>query len=95
MPTLPGIPTLSESGAPGFDVSSWNGLYVPRGTASDRVDVMAANLANALGDEALQVKFKSLGAVVRSTPARELNARMHSEIKKWSEVIEAAGIEKQ
>lgn len=94
-PVLPQTRALGESGAPGFDVSSWNGLYVPKGTPADRIDFLRAQLATALADEPLRTRFKSLGAVARASSAEELDARMKSEIAKWSKVIAAAGIEKQ
>ncbi len=91
----PDTPTLQELGVSGFDVSSWNGLYAPNGTPQDRIDRLGAAIDAALGDEGLRAKYLALGAVPKSTPPQELNARMRSDIDKWSKVIADSGIEKR
>ncbi len=91
-PALKGIPTSTEAGFPGFQVSVWHGLYAPKGTPKSVVYRLALALQNALEDPALQKRFDDLGATAasreRATPDA-LNALLKSEIAKWAPIIKA------
>jgi tripartite-type tricarboxylate transporter receptor subunit TctC len=88
----PELPTIAESGFPGFDVSSWYGLLVPARTPTPIVNrlreaaikaVTLPDVTEALGRQGLEVET--------STPA-ELAARIRTETRTWADVIKAAGI---
>ena len=91
---LPGLPTASEAGLPGFEVSVWHGLYAPRGTDAAIVNRLSRSLQVALRDERLVARFAELGTVPvsqdRATPAAH-RAYWQADIAKWRPIIQAAG----
>jgi tripartite-type tricarboxylate transporter receptor subunit TctC len=96
--TLPGVPTSAEAGVPEFDVTTWYGLYAPRGTPKPVIDQLVGALQTALKDPALISRFAELSMAPveaeRATPAA-LEAFLKAEIGKWGRIIKAAGIEPQ
>lgn len=69
LPAFPDVPTLAESGFPGFDVSEWVGLFAPAGTPAAIVDRLHAELAKVLAEEPIRARLDQLGAVpVGSAP---------------------------
>jgi tripartite-type tricarboxylate transporter receptor subunit TctC len=93
--SLPEVPTVAESGVPGFEVSSWTGMSVPAGTPKAIVDrlsreAMAAAAAPEVRQPLLEMAIEATG----STP-EEARRRMSTEIAKWKAVIERSGIERQ
>src|ERR1700733_4259247 len=98
VPTLPDLPTSAEAGVPGFDVTTWYGMYAPRDTPKPVIDTLVAALQQALKDPALISRFAELSMTPveteRATPVA-LEALLKSEIVKWEKIIKAAGIEPQ
>ena len=98
VPTLPNVPTSAEGGLPGFDVTTWYGLYAPHGTPKPVIDALVASLQTALKDPALVSRFAELSMTPvepeRATP-QALETFLKSEIVKWGKIIKAAGIEPQ
>jgi tripartite-type tricarboxylate transporter receptor subunit TctC len=96
--TLPDVPTSTEAGVPGFDVTTWYGLYAPRGTPKPVIDQLVGALQTALRDPALISRFAELSMAPveaeRATP-EALDAFLKAEIVKWGRIIKAAGIEPQ
>jgi tripartite-type tricarboxylate transporter receptor subunit TctC len=91
-PTAPDLPTVAESGVPGFDVSAWYALFVPAKTPPDIIGKINTDTAAALFDPAVKAKLEPLGVLVgRSTP-QQLAALLKSEMDKWGPIIKAAGI---
>ncbi|HEY1147052.1 MAG TPA: tripartite tricarboxylate transporter substrate-binding protein, partial [Pseudoduganella sp.] len=92
---LPELPTLSESGLPGFEVAVWHGLYAPKGTPKQVVDTLSGALQVALKDPAVKQRFADLGtepvADNRATP-EALRAHLKSEIDRWNPIIAKAGV---
>jgi tripartite-type tricarboxylate transporter receptor subunit TctC len=89
---MPDLPTVAESGVPGFDVSSWIGLFVPVKTPPQIVSKLHADTVAALGDSATRQKLEEMGVVaVASTPG-ELSAQFQADMLKWGPVIKDAGI---
>lgn len=88
----PEVPTVAESGVPGFEVISWYGIFVPANTPPDIVTRMNADAATALADPAVTGRLDQLGYTVASSTPAELGALLRSEIDKWSRVIKDAGI---
>jgi tripartite-type tricarboxylate transporter receptor subunit TctC len=91
-PTLPELPTIAESGVPGFDVSSWYGLFVPARTPPEIIARLNAATVTALSEPAVRARFDSLGVVIESSTPEGLAALLQSEIDKWGPIIKAAGI---
>ena len=90
-PTLPDVPTMGEA-VPGFELSGWTGIGVPRGTPAEIVERLNREINAGIADPGIRSRFADVGAVpVRFTPA-EASARIASDIEKWAKVIHAAGI---
>jgi tripartite-type tricarboxylate transporter receptor subunit TctC len=94
-PGLPDVPTLSESGVPGFDASSWNGVSVPAKTPPAIVDRLAKEIQKAVASPDVQKELQALGMVARSSTPEQMTQRMTSDMAKWKAVIDKAGIPKQ
>ncbi|OAF04701.1 hypothetical protein AYJ54_23860 [Bradyrhizobium centrolobii] len=96
--TLPDVPTSAEAGVPAFDVTTWYGLYAPRGTPKPALDHLVGALQAALKDPALISRFAELSMTPvetgRATP-EALEAFLKAEVLKWGRIIKAAGIEPQ
>jgi len=92
--SLPDLPTASEAGMPGFEVSIWHGLYAPRGTSAEIVTRLSQALQVALRDPGLIRRFQDLGtepvAQDRATPAAH-RAFWTADVARWRPVIQAAG----
>ena len=88
----PSIPTISESGVPGFEVVLWYGLFAPARTSKEIVAKLNAELNTILRTQDVRSRFEVLGIEpVGSTP-EELELHLKSEFSKWAKVIKAAGI---
>jgi len=91
----PDIPTAEEAGLPGFHMTLWNGLWVPKGTPKDIVARLNAATVEAMADPAVQKRLNDLGLEL---PARDqqtpqaLAAWHKAEIEKWWPIIKKAGI---
>jgi tripartite-type tricarboxylate transporter receptor subunit TctC len=92
-PAAPELPTIAESGVPGFDVSSWYGFFVPARTPPGIIRQMHSDTVAALADpEVKTVLEQNLGVVVVGSTPQELAAFLKSEMDKWGPVIRDAGI---
>jgi tripartite-type tricarboxylate transporter receptor subunit TctC len=86
------IPTIAESGVPGFDVFSWFGFFVPAKTPPDIVARINADTNAALAHASVKPRFEELGATPKGSTPAELAAFLKSEIDKWGPVIQEARI---
>jgi tripartite-type tricarboxylate transporter receptor subunit TctC len=89
---VPEIPTIAESGVPGFDVFSWFGFFVPAKTPQDVIAKINADTNAALAHAPVKSRFEELGAVPKGSTEAELAAFLQSEIAKWGPVIREAKI---
>lgn len=90
----PALPTVAESGFPGFEFTGWQGLLAPAGTPASIVSKLHRETVKALAQPDLRDKLAHLGlGVIGNSPA-EFAAVIKSGIPKWAKVIEAAGIKK-
>jgi tripartite-type tricarboxylate transporter receptor subunit TctC len=90
--TAPDMPTVAESGVPGFDVSSWFAFFVPARTPRPVVDRLQADTAAVLAEPAIKGRIQHLGIKVMSSTPEQLAAHLKSEMDKWGPVIKSAGI---
>jgi tripartite-type tricarboxylate transporter receptor subunit TctC len=91
-PNIPELPTVAESGFPGFETVSWFGLLVPVGTPPAIVNKLNQDSLKVLAQPDMRASFTKLGLdTVGSTPS-ELAATIKSDIGKWAKVIKEAGI---
>jgi len=90
----PDIPTIGEAGAPGFTMTFWHGLWVPRGTPQDAIAKLDAAVVDALADPATRARLEQIGQEIvprdQQTP-EALATHQKAEIEKWWPIIRAAG----
>jgi tripartite-type tricarboxylate transporter receptor subunit TctC len=91
----PEVPTVDEAGLPGFHMTLWSGLWVPKGTPKEIVARLNAAAEEALNDSAIQKQLENLGLQMpagdKSTP-EALGTWQKAEIAKWWPLIKAAGV---
>jgi len=91
-PLAPELPTFAEAGVPGFNVSSWYGLFVPAKTPPDIVKRMHDDVAKMLTEPETKNKYEVLGIEAASATADQMAALMKNEIALWTPIIKAANI---
>jgi tripartite-type tricarboxylate transporter receptor subunit TctC len=94
-PGLPDVPTIAESGVPGYQASSWNAIAAPAKTPKAIIDRLNKEINAALRMPEVKSKLLELGVVARGGTPEEMKNLLVSDIKKWHGVIERAKIEKQ
>ena len=90
-PLLPDVPTIAESGFPGYEAISWHALFAPAGTPPAVVDKLYAAVAKALKSPEMKQHFESLGLLIEAQPPAETKHFVESEIKKWAAIVEQTG----
>jgi tripartite-type tricarboxylate transporter receptor subunit TctC len=89
---LPNLPTVSESGVPGYEAIQWFGLFAPAGTPAPVIARLHSETIDALASPAMQKRMAADGTeTVGSTPA-EFTAQINVELEKWDKVARAANI---
>jgi tripartite-type tricarboxylate transporter receptor subunit TctC len=90
--SMPDVPTIAESGVPGFDAGVWYGMLAPKGTPRDIITRLNEEFRKVLGDPEIR-NFLTKSAVEPDggTP-EELGKYMRSELAKWAKVVKAANI---
>ena len=81
------MPTMAEAGVPGYEVSSWHGLFVPARTPPEIVRKMSVDTVAALADPVVKSKLEQSGYMVVGSSPDELQTLLKSEVDKWSTVI--------
>jgi tripartite-type tricarboxylate transporter receptor subunit TctC len=91
-PVLPDVPTIAESGLPGFDTGVWWGLLGPAGLPGDIKAKLAKDCIEAVNAPTVKARLLALGATpIGSSPA-EFAALIRADYEKWGPIIKAAGI---
>lgn len=88
---LPNVPTVAESGYPGFEALSWQGLFAPAGTPPAIVEQLNREVNKALAGADMQEYFGSRGFTVGGDTPAEFGALVKSEVAKWSVIVKASG----
>jgi tripartite-type tricarboxylate transporter receptor subunit TctC len=89
---LPEVPTVAESGVPGFEVNVWFGMQVPAGTPRPVVEKLNRDIVALLKEPDVVKRFRDQGVeVVTSTP-EQFSQLVHSEVGKWTQLIQDANI---
>jgi tripartite-type tricarboxylate transporter receptor subunit TctC len=89
---MPGVPTVAESGYPGFDVTNLGGILAPAGTPDSVVKLLNAELRSIVRMDDVKAKFLVQGLDVAESTPQELRAIMESEVPRWARIIKEAGI---
>ncbi|MDQ5848991.1 MAG: tripartite tricarboxylate transporter substrate-binding protein, partial [Pseudomonadota bacterium] len=93
--SLPEVPTVSESGVPGYDVTSWNALAAPAKTPRPVIDRLNRAVAKAIASPEVRERFAQLGVEGRSSSPEALREFFVAEAKRWGRVVETAKIPKK
>ncbi len=91
-PLYPDVPTVAESGYPGFNALSWSGLSAPKGTPQPIIDKLEAAAVAALKSAAVKERLESIGFVVPELGSKAYTAFVQSEMALWGKVIKTANI---
>lgn len=94
-PSLPNVPTVQEEGIPGYDVTSWNAVFAPKGTPAEIVTYLNGKIREALNDAGVKARFEELGIEAAASSPAELGDKLKSDIAKWNAVIDKAGVQRQ
>jgi tripartite-type tricarboxylate transporter receptor subunit TctC len=95
LPVAPEVPTVDEAGLPGFYVSNWHGVWVPKGTPTNVVASLDAAIVEALADATVQRRLADLAQELPPRAAQTpegLGALQRAEIEKWWPIVKAANI---
>jgi tripartite-type tricarboxylate transporter receptor subunit TctC len=93
--STPKLATVQENGVAHYEVVSWNALFAPAGTAPEIVKTLNSALQDILADADVKRRLLELGIEAKASTPQDISARLTSDIDKWRQVIEKAGIQKQ
>ena len=91
-PLIPDVPTIAESGAPGYEFTAWAAALVPAGTPGNVVTALYEAFAKALHSPAAEKRFAEQGTVIVASPPDEFARFFKAELAKWARVVKETGI---
>lgn len=94
-PQLPDLPTMAEAGLTGYAVTVWFGLLAPAKTPPEIVQRVQTEIARSLRSPAMRQRLAAMGAEPYGTTPEAFAAFLRTEIAKWSQVVKAAGLDKE
>lgn len=90
-PLLPNVPTISESGFPGFNIENWQGIFVPAGTPNNIIQFLATSIEKVSSDKNYYETLSSQGAVPTPMPPKEFANFVQQEVQKYSKLVKESG----
>jgi tripartite-type tricarboxylate transporter receptor subunit TctC len=90
---LPDLPTLDESGVPGFDMDSWAGMFAPANTPPDIVARLSTELRKIIDNPETKATIANVGFEAFSSSPEELDAFVRAQLIAWTRMIKDAGIQ--
>src|SRR5436305_14086835 len=91
--SMPELPTIAESGLPGYDASTWGGILAPAGTPKDIVAKLNGGINAALAQEDVRARLSTAGVEIQGGTPEQFGEVIKAEIDKWGRVVRQAGIE--
>lgn len=91
-PQSPEVPTIAESGVPGYAVDSWNGLFAPAGTPAEIVNRISVAVQQGFKDPTLRKRMEDIGATPVGDTPEQFRALVQSELQKWGTFVKQTGI---
>ena len=92
LPDFPELPTVAESGLPGYEASTWWGILAPRGIPTPIVLQLNEVLSKAITAGEVRTRIAALGAQPGGGPPQQLATLIRDELPKWTRVVKEAGI---
>jgi tripartite-type tricarboxylate transporter receptor subunit TctC len=89
---LPDVPTVNESGVPGFEAGTWFGIYAPAKTPKEIVEKINTQVLAAIADPAIQERMKGLGVDIIAKGPAELLELTKADLAKWGPIVKKAGV---
>ena len=89
---LPGVPTVAESGVPGYEVTAWFGFFAPAGTPVAVVNTLNAETVKAMRLQDLRDRLGSQGAEPITSTPEQFSGYVRDELTKWTRVVKASGM---
>lgn len=90
-PLLPNVPTVAESGVPGFETLAWNGLMAPASTPKPIIDKLNAEIHKALDAPEMKERLRAQGFEPSPGTPEQFGALIRSEIDRWAKVVKTSG----
>lgn len=90
---LPNVPSVAEQGVKDFDISSWVGFLAPAGTPPATINALHAAIKRASANHELQESIRATGSELAITEPAEFGRFLESEIKKWGQAVNDAGVQ--
>ncbi|WP_440982150.1 Bug family tripartite tricarboxylate transporter substrate binding protein [Shinella sumterensis] len=91
--SFPDVPTVAESGIPGYETYTWNALFAPAGTPPEVIARLNQSANTALKDPAVAERMKEFSATIVGSTPEELGAHVKAEIAKWTSVVRDAKVQ--
>jgi tripartite-type tricarboxylate transporter receptor subunit TctC len=88
---MPAVPTIAESGAPGYDIVSWYGFFAPTGTPRPNIMRVNAEVKRILDLREMQDRLSAEGAEVSTNTPEQFAAYVKTEMTKWANVVKMSG----
>ncbi|MBY0270343.1 MAG: tripartite tricarboxylate transporter substrate binding protein [Burkholderiales bacterium] len=89
---LPDIPTVAESGLPGFDVSAWNGVMLPRGSSNAIVERLGREMQRVISLADMKERAAAQGAELTWTTPQEFTTYLNGQVAKWGKLVRESGL---
>jgi len=93
VPGLPDVPTIAESGVPGYDVATWIGAFAPAGTPKAILDKIEAAIKQALAAPNVRAKLEALSMEIRTGAREDLRAVLAADMGKWGRLVKEKNIQ--
>ena len=91
-PQLPDVPTVAESGLPGYDLTNWFGLAAPAGTPKEIINKIYTDAAAVLQGQEVRERFSAMAATAAGTTPEQFGTLIREDSAKWAKLIKEAGI---
>ena len=91
MPTLPDVPTIAETGLPGYEVTNWYGVMAPAGVPKDILAKLHADVVKVMKSPDVQQRFAAEGGDATPNTPEQFAAFIRDEIAKWAKAVKASG----
>ena len=88
---LPNVPTIAESGYPGFEALSWQGVFAPAGTPQPVIDILNREINKALASADMRTFFEARGFTLGGSTPAEFRTYVQAETAKWARIVKASG----